>query len=154
MAGPPLTVHCIAVSEGFTLCFQALGQPEGALHSPAAGSTSPAASSGRGRLWQCASANFPLCLCGSLSGRSFRQFSGRAFLWLAVRTELPAIFWQGVPVTRCKDGALGNSHGLLPQEGTGGDRVNQQPWAGSLHSSPAVSILAPFWFPCWGNRRG
>jgi hypothetical protein len=49
-----------------------MGQPEGALHSPAAGSTSPKASSGRGRLWQYAfarlwqyaSANFPLCSPG------------------------------------------------------------------------------------------
>ena len=30
------------------------------------------------------------------------------FLLLAVTTELPAIFWQGVPVARCKDGASGN----------------------------------------------
>ena len=46
--------------------------------------------------------------CGALQGRSYREFSGRAFLWGAARAELSRIFWQSVPVGRCKDGAITN----------------------------------------------
>ena len=46
--------------------------------------------------------------CVSLSGRSYQEFSGRAFLWIVVRTELSRNFWKSVPVGRCDDGAITN----------------------------------------------
>ena len=49
-----------------------------------------------------------MCFCGSLSGRSYHEFSGSAFLWVAVRAELSQVFWQRVSVGRCKDGAIMN----------------------------------------------
>ena len=43
-----------------------------------------------------------------LAAFSVDEFSGRAFLCVAVRAELSRIFWQGVPVGRCKGGAITN----------------------------------------------
>ena len=57
------------------------------------------------------------CSCGSLKGESCWQFSGRVFRWLSVRTERPAIFWQGVPVSRSKDEAIGSSSASLYKDG-------------------------------------
>ena len=45
-----------------------------------------------------------------ISGKAFlyHEFSVRAFLWVAAKTELSVIFGQSVPVGRCKDGASTN----------------------------------------------
>ena len=83
------------------------------------------------------------------------------FLWLAVRTELPAIFWQGVPVASCKDAAIGK-WGLDASFSweIGGSRVYflgcvwacmhlRVTWVSRCIWAPFLIILGTKWAPFW-----